>query len=91
MANSTKAWNVSKKTLDSLRKFGYICVRKIEALSEKASAMAKSTYKHEGKMIHIRLPDELHRHLRIRVAQDETTMQDFIVALLKRALKPKKR
>lgn len=91
MENPPGQTTTMKKKLDSLRKFGYICVRRIWALSEEASAMAKSTYKHEGKMIHIRLPDELHKRLRIRVAEEETTMQDFIVALLKKALRPKKR
>lgn len=91
MTNRTQELSTSKKVLDSLRTIGYICIRRVKALSGEAKSMAKSTYQHEGKMIHIRLPDELHKRLRIRVAEDETTMQDFIVALLDKALKPKKR
>jgi len=89
--NRTQEQNFSKKTLDSLKRIGYICIHRAWTLSTKAEEMAKSTDRREGRMIHIRLPDDLHKRLRIRVAEDETTMQNFIATLLERALKPKKR
>ena len=91
MTNGTREPSISKKTLDSLKRIGYICIHRAWALSEKVGKMAKSTNQREGRMIHIRLPNDLHKRLRIRVAEDETTMQNFIATLLERALKPKKR
>lgn len=49
---------------------------------------------HEDKMpeqnaerkIHIRLEEDLHRRLRIRCAELDTTIQDFVVELLGREL-----
>lgn len=39
-----------------------------------------------GKLIHIRLTDEIHKALRIRVAQEEKTIQDWVVAAISKAL-----
>jgi hypothetical protein len=36
--------------------------------------------------IHIRIEEDLHRQLRIRCAEVDTTIQDFLVALLGREL-----
>ena len=37
-------------------------------------------------MIHIRIPKDVHKRLRIRVAEEETTMQEWVAARIKRAL-----
>ncbi len=40
----------------------------------------------KNRMIHIRLPEELHRRVRIRVAEADQTIQDWVVAALQREL-----
>ncbi len=39
-----------------------------------------------GRMIHIRLPEELHKQMRIRVAELDTTIQHWVAALVEREL-----
>lgn len=39
------------------------------------------------RMIHIRLPEELHRKLRIRVAESDKTIQDWVVDAVNNELK----
>ena len=54
---------------------------------------------HEDKMpeqnaerkIHIRMKEDLHRRLRIRCAELDTTIQDFVVELLDRELSGERR
>jgi predicted HicB family RNase H-like nuclease len=41
----------------------------------------------EGRQIHIRLSDELHRRVRIRVAELDISIQDWVVSLVESALK----
>lgn len=43
----------------------------------------------EGRMIHVRLSEETHKHLRIRVAELDTTIQDWVAVLIERELKRK--
>ncbi|MEW6745345.1 MAG: hypothetical protein AB1486_21545 [Planctomycetota bacterium] len=42
----------------------------------------------EARKIHIRLTAELHQPLRVRCAERDTTIQDFVVELLERKLGP---
>lgn len=44
------------------------------------------TERRNGRMIHIRLPEELHRKLRIRAAETDVTIQEYVVSVLKREL-----
>jgi hypothetical protein len=39
-----------------------------------------------GRMIHIRLPEDLHKQMRIRVAELDTTIQHWVAALVEREL-----
>lgn len=39
--------------------------------------------------IHVRFADDLHRRIRIRCAELDTTIQDFVVELLERELSTK--
>ena len=49
--------------------------------------MGKKHQERKGKrLIHIHLPEEVHKQLRIRVAELDTTMQDWVSALVKREL-----
>jgi hypothetical protein len=38
------------------------------------------------RMIHIRLPEELHKRLRVRVAELDTTIQDWVTKLVSKVL-----
>jgi predicted HicB family RNase H-like nuclease len=38
--------------------------------------------KRNGRMIHVRLPEEVHKRLRIKVAEDDTTIQDWVAAVV---------
>jgi len=38
-------------------------------------------------MIHVRLPEELHKKLRIRAAETDMTIQDWVVDAIKTGLK----
>jgi predicted HicB family RNase H-like nuclease len=38
------------------------------------------------RMIHIRLPEEVHKRLRIRVAELDTTIQEWVEKLITRVL-----
>jgi predicted HicB family RNase H-like nuclease len=40
------------------------------------------------KMIHIRLSEELHQQLRIQVAKENQTIQDWVEQLIDRNVKP---
>ena len=44
------------------------------------------TERRNGRMIHIRLLEELHRKLRIRAAETDVTIQEYVVSVLKREL-----
>lgn len=44
------------------------------------------TERRNGRMIHVRLPEELHRKLRIRTAETDVTIQEYVVSVLKREL-----
>ena len=38
--------------------------------------------KREGKMIHVRLPVDIHKRLRIRVAEEDTNIQKWVADLV---------
>lgn len=40
----------------------------------------------EGKMIHVRLSEEMRRKLRVRVATEDTTIQNWVVHVIEQAL-----
>jgi len=42
--------------------------------------------KRDGRMIHVRLPEEVHKRLRIKVAEEDTTIQDWVAAVVAKAL-----
>jgi len=44
-----------------------------------------------GRMIHIRIPEDVHKHLRVRVAELDTTMQEWVVWAIKYGLEVKDR
>lgn len=39
-----------------------------------------------GRLIHVRLPDDLHRSLRVHVATNDTSIQNWVAALIAREL-----
>jgi predicted HicB family RNase H-like nuclease len=43
------------------------------------------------RMVHVRLSPELHKELRVRVAEEDTSIQDWVAALIERELKRGKR
>ncbi len=45
--------------------------------------------KTKGRMIHIRLTDSAHKDLRVRVAEKDTTIQEWVEKLIEKALKGK--
>jgi len=47
--------------------------------------------KESVRMVHIRLSPELHKELRVRVAEEDTSIQDWVAALIERELKRGKR
>jgi hypothetical protein len=40
----------------------------------------------QERMIHIRLPEDVHKCMRIRVAEEDTTIQHWVAALVEREL-----
>jgi hypothetical protein len=46
----------------------------------------KNNEKRDGRMIHIRLPEEVHKRLRIKVAELDTTIQDWAAAVVAKEL-----
>ena len=40
----------------------------------------------KNRMIHIRLPEDLHKHVRIRAAETDQTIQDWVVAALQKEI-----
>jgi hypothetical protein len=51
-------------------------------------SMEKSnTNQTKNRMIHIRLPEDLHKRLRIRAAETDRTIQDWVVEALQEELK----
>lgn len=42
--------------------------------------------KPKTRMIHVRIPEELHKRLRIRIAESDTTMQDWVAMLIRNKL-----
>ena len=49
--------------------------------------MVKKKDVREGQMIHIRLPKDVHRLLRIRVAEKDTRIQDWVSAIIEKELR----
>lgn len=52
-------------------------------METKKEKIDKTAYR---KKIHIRLDDDLHRKLRLRVANEATTIQNYITNLLRKSL-----
>ena len=46
----------------------------------------KSSNKRKGRMIHVRLAEETHKKLRMRVAKLDTTIQEWVAAMVEREL-----
>lgn len=40
----------------------------------------------KNRMIHIRLPEDLHKRVRIRAAETDQTIQDWVVAVLQKEI-----
>lgn len=40
----------------------------------------------KNRMIHIRLPEDLHKRVRIRAAENDTTLQDWVAMTIKNEL-----
>jgi plasmid stability protein len=40
----------------------------------------------KNRMIHVRLPEDLHKRLRIRAAETDQTIQDWVVAALQKEI-----
>lgn len=49
--------------------------------------MVKKKDVREGQMIHVRLPKDVHKLLRIRVAEQDTRIQDWVAAVVEKELK----
>lgn len=49
-------------------------------------AAGKAKYSDDSRMIHVRLDPELHRRLRIIVAAEDTSMQDWLVRMVEAAV-----
>ncbi len=47
----------------------------------------KTQKKTLGRMVHVRLSDATHRLLRIRAAEEDTTIQSWVEELIEKALK----
>jgi len=43
-------------------------------------------HKPKTRMIHVRIPEELHKRLRIRTAEKDTTIQDWVAMLIRNEL-----
>lgn len=76
-----------KKRLDILSYLCYIRNRLIDFTVHKESTMAKQDKKDHSRMIHIRLEEDIHRLMRIRVAEEDTRIQNWVAALIERELK----
>lgn len=46
----------------------------------------KTPPENKGRMIHIRLTEGLHKKLRVRVAEEDVTIQDWVERLIDKAL-----
>jgi len=42
--------------------------------------------KPKTRMIHVRIPEELHKRLRVRTAEKDTTIQDWVAMLIRNEL-----
>jgi len=42
--------------------------------------------KPKTRMIHVRIPEDLHKKLRIRAAEDDSTLQDWVAVAIKHEL-----
>lgn len=58
-------------------------MERIEAEETKEAAINRIAFR---KKIHIRLDDDLHKKLRMKVATEATTIQNYITNLLRRSL-----
>jgi len=38
------------------------------------------------RMVHVRLPEELHKRLRVKAAEEDTTLQDWVTLAIKNEL-----
>jgi hypothetical protein len=79
-----------RKKLDRLKYFRYIYVWLIEQLRNQERLMPRKKKFEGGRMIHIRIPEDVHRLLRMRVAEDDTCMQDWVADLIEKTLKKRK-
>ena len=45
-----------------------------------------NTNRPKERMVHVRLPEEIHKRLRIRAAENDTTLQDWVATAIKNEL-----
>jgi predicted HicB family RNase H-like nuclease len=45
-----------------------------------------NTKRPKERMVHVRLPEELHKRLRIRAAKNDSTLQDWVAEAIKNEL-----
>jgi predicted HicB family RNase H-like nuclease len=49
--------------------------------------MENDQLKHtKSRMVHVRLPEELHKRLRIKAAETDTTLQEWVAAAIQKEL-----
>ena len=48
--------------------------------------MAGNQQRPKTRMIHVRIPEDLHKRLRIRAAENDTTLQDWVAIAIKNEL-----
>ena len=46
----------------------------------------KNTKRPKERMVHVRLSEDLHKRLRVKVAEEDTTLQDWVAMAIKREL-----
>jgi hypothetical protein len=62
---------------------GYIANHHLRSeVSMEKKTSKSNNEKRNGRMIHVRLPEEVHKRLRIKVAEDDTTIQDWVAAVV---------
>ena len=76
-----------QKRLDMNFYLRYIYVWLIDRLRNQERLMPRKKKFEDGRMLHIRIPEDVHRLLRIRVAEDDTCMQDWVAELIEKTLK----
>jgi NRPS condensation-like uncharacterized protein len=80
-------FKLTRLLLTLLRYLRYICSKPVTLAGPGKMDNKQAKTKPEIRMIHIRLPEDVHKKVRVRAAESDITIQDWVLEAIREHLK----